>query len=86
MCSSHRLYEAIRRATDTDSPADLEAQTLGAWLAVHGLATLWLAGNLPYPRDPRVVAEVFADLIPALARIAAAAGEQARRAAPEPAS
>jgi AcrR family transcriptional regulator len=73
------LYEAIRMATRVKDPDELDAQTLGAWLAVHGLATLWLSGNLPYERDPALVAQVFTDLIPPLARIAAASAKQATR-------
>jgi AcrR family transcriptional regulator len=64
------LFEAIRRATGVTDEAELGAQTLGAWLSVHGIATLWLSGNLPYERDSRLVAGVFADLVPALARVA----------------
>jgi WHG domain-containing protein len=70
------LYEAIRRATHVTDEAELGAQTLGAWLAVHGLATLWLSGNLPYARDSRRVADVVAELAPALARITAVGADQ----------
>lgn len=74
------LYEAIRRATKVTAEAELGAQTLGAWVAVHGLATLWLSGSLPYERDSSLVADVFVDLAPALARIAGVSARQATRA------
>jgi AcrR family transcriptional regulator len=71
------LYEAIRLATNVADAAELEAQTLAAWLAVHGIATLWLSGNLPYDRDSRLVGDVVAGLAPALARIADVSAQQA---------
>jgi len=73
------LYEAIRRATPVRDDKDLQKQTLAAWLAVHGVATLWLSGNLPYERDPALVAGAFVEIAPALATIAAVSARQARR-------
>jgi AcrR family transcriptional regulator len=73
------LYEAIRRATNVTDATELAAQTLSAWLAVHGIATLWLSGNLPYARDSRLVAAAFAELAPALARVAEVTASQAAR-------
>lgn len=74
------LYEAIRRATHV-ADADLGAQTLAAWLPVHGLATLWLSGNLPYERDSRLIGDVFDQLVPALARVAEVSARQTAEAA-----
>jgi Tetracyclin repressor-like, C-terminal domain len=73
------LYEAIRRATRVRDDSELQAQTIAAWLAVHGAATLWLSGNLPYERDPSLVAGALIDIAPALARIAQVSARQAKR-------
>jgi hypothetical protein len=70
------LYEAVRAATGVTDEAGLAAQTLTAWAVVHGLATLWLTGNLPYDPDPREVQRVFRDLAPALVPVATAANVQ----------
>jgi AcrR family transcriptional regulator len=73
------LYEAIRRATHVRDEQQLAAQTLAAWFSVHGIATLWLSGNLPYERDSRLVGDVLADLVPALLRIAQVSARQVSR-------
>jgi AcrR family transcriptional regulator len=65
------LYAALRRSTGVTDERELVAQSLAAWAAVHGLATLWLSGNLPYDPDPEAVDSVVAELAPALARVAA---------------
>ncbi|MGQ0630177.1 MAG: TetR/AcrR family transcriptional regulator [Sporichthyaceae bacterium] len=57
---------ALRATTGLTDAQDLARQTTVAWALVHGLAILWLSGNLPYPRDPSLVEEVLADLAPAL--------------------
>jgi AcrR family transcriptional regulator len=74
------LFEAIRRATRVSEDDELARQTVAAWLAVHGLATLWLSGNLPYERDSSLVAGAFAELVPSLARLAAVSARQVARA------
>lgn len=71
------LFEAIRRATRVRDDNELAAQTMAAWLAVHGIATLWLSGNLPYERDSALVAFALGELAPALARIAQVGARQA---------
>ena len=74
------LYEAIRRATRVRDDDELQALTLAAWLAVHGIATLWLSGNLPIRSEiPSLVAGAFAEIAPALAKIAQVGARQARR-------
>src|SRR3954467_9107723 len=70
------LFDAVRAATGVTDDDDLAAQTLTAWAVVHGLATLWLNGNLPYDADPDNVAQVFRDLAPALVPVATAANVQ----------
>jgi AcrR family transcriptional regulator len=71
------LYEAIRRATNVVDDSELAAQTIAAWAAVHGAATLWLSGNLPYERDSSLVSAAILELAPALARIATVSAVQA---------
>jgi AcrR family transcriptional regulator len=75
----HADDEMLRRARartaeilyGTSEPSDDElADGLAAWAIVHGLATLWLDGNIPprLGRDPAVVARLVA------ARLATPAG------------
>lgn len=71
------LYEAIRRATRVRDDRELAEQTIAAWVAVHGTATLWLSGNLPYERNSSLVAGALTELAPALARIAQVGARQA---------
>lgn len=66
------LYQAVRRTTGADEP-ELTMQVVAAWTVVHGMASLWLTGNLPYPRSPEQVSLAFRDLSPSLLRIAEAA-------------
>lgn len=74
--ASEVLRESVRRATGTRRDPKLTAQTTAAWAFVHGLATLWLTGNLPYPRDPNLVDSVVPALEPALLWIAEASVKQ----------
>lgn len=69
------LFEAVGAATGATGD-ELAMQAMTAWVVVHGLATLWLTGNLPYERDSRLVAQVFRDLGPALMPVAASATGQ----------
>jgi AcrR family transcriptional regulator len=59
------LFQAVRVATGVVDEAAMINQALAAWAIVHGVATLWLTGNAPYPRDPRLVESVFVELSPA---------------------
>ena len=70
------LYQALRIATGVTEPADVLAQGAAAWAVVHGIATLWLSGNLPYSRDSRLVEQAFRDLAPALVPVAQVSLEQ----------
>ncbi len=76
------LYQALRTGTGVHDDAELLAQTAAAWAVVHGIATLWLNGNLPYPRDSRLVAQAFRDLAPALLPVAQTSLEQLSRRPP----
>jgi AcrR family transcriptional regulator len=66
------LYQAVRRTTAAEEP-ELTMQVVAAWTVVHGMASLWLTGNLPYPRSRDQVSLAFRDLSPSLLRIAQAA-------------
>ena len=66
------LYRAVYASTGVVDEADMLAQALAAWAVVHGVATLWLAGNLPYERDAALVERAFRDLGPALLPVAEA--------------
>jgi AcrR family transcriptional regulator len=70
------LYQALRLATGVADPAEVLAQGAAAWAVVHGIATLWLGGNLPYSRDSRLVEQAFRDLAPALVPVAQISLEQ----------
>ena len=60
------LYQALRTGTGVADEAEVVAQGMAAWVMVHGVATLWLSGNLPYDRDSRLVRSVVTELAPAL--------------------
>jgi len=70
------LYEALRTGTGATDDAEVVAQGAAAWAVVHGVATLWLSGNLPYERDSRLVERAFRDLAPALLPVARTSLEQ----------
>lgn len=70
------LYEALRTGTGAADDAEVAAQGAAAWAVVHGIATLWLSGNLPYERNSRLVESAFRDLAPALVPVARIGLEQ----------
>lgn len=70
------LYRALLAGTGVSSDEQLIAQATAAWAVVHGVATLWLTGNLPFARNPRLVARVFRDLGPAFLTVAETSLEQ----------
>lgn len=74
--ASDVLRDAVKRATGVKREPTLTEQTTAAWALVHGLSTLWISGNLPYPRDPRLAAKVARSIIPALREIAEASVAQ----------
>jgi AcrR family transcriptional regulator len=74
--ASEVLREAVRRSTGVTREPALTTRTTAAWAFVHGLATLWLTGNLPYPRDPKLAARVARAFTPALVDIATASAAQ----------
>jgi AcrR family transcriptional regulator len=60
------LYQALRTGTGAIEDEQVLAQATAAWVVVHGLATLWLTGNLPFARNSRLVPRVFREMGPAL--------------------
>jgi AcrR family transcriptional regulator len=74
--ASEVLREAVRRATGVSRDPALTTQTTAAWALVHGLATLWITGNLPYPQDPTLASKVARSIVPALVEIATASAAQ----------
>jgi len=70
------LYEAVRSATRAADESEVRAQAMAAWAVVHGLATLWLSGNLPFERSSRLVGAVFCELAPSLVPVARVSLEQ----------
>lgn len=70
------LYETLRTGTGASDEADVLAQGAAAWAVVHGIATLWIGGNLPYERDSALVEQAFRDLAPALLPVARTSFEQ----------
>ncbi|MBO0730431.1 MAG: TetR/AcrR family transcriptional regulator [Acidimicrobiaceae bacterium] len=72
------LYQTLQTGTGVTSDEQLIAQATGAWVVVHGVATLWLTGNLPFARNPRLVPRVFRDLAPALLAVVETSLEQLR--------
>jgi AcrR family transcriptional regulator len=66
------FFTAVRQTTGTDDPEQVATQALAAWSVVHGVAVLWLQGNLPYPPEVRCVPEVIAQLGAGLRTVAVA--------------
>ena len=63
------LFRAVAAGTGVTDDGALMEQALAAWVIVHGAATLWLSGNMPYPQDPALVPQLFRELAPALSAI-----------------
>ena len=66
------FFTAVRQTTGTDDAEQVATQALASWSVVHGVAVLWLQGNLPYPADAECVPEVFAQLGAGLRTVAVA--------------
>lgn len=72
------LFNAVRAATGVTDEVEMINQALAAWAIVHGVATLWLTGNTPHPRDSRLVESIFVDLSPAFLPVVTASISQLR--------
>lgn len=66
------FFTAVRQTTGTQDADQVATQALAAWSVVHGMAVLWLQGNLPYPADAGCVPEVLAQLGAGLRTVAVA--------------
>lgn len=73
------LFQAVRDSTGASDDAVLADQATAAWIIVHGAATLWLAGNLPWKPDPANVEPVFRQIGPALQAVAEVSAAQLRQ-------
>jgi AcrR family transcriptional regulator len=56
------FFAAVTQTTGTEDTEQHAAEAMAAWSAVHGIAVLWLQGNLPFPPDAGTVPEVVAQL------------------------
>jgi AcrR family transcriptional regulator len=63
---------AVRQTTGTDDAEQVAIQAMAAWSVVHGVAVLWLQGNLPYPAEAGCVPDVIAQLGAGLRTVAVA--------------
>jgi AcrR family transcriptional regulator len=56
------FFTAVRQTTGTLDAEQVSNEAIAAWSVVHGVAVLWLQGNLPFAADPSNVQQVFAQL------------------------
>jgi AcrR family transcriptional regulator len=66
------FFTAVQQTTGTSDPEQVAIQAMAAWSVVHGVAVLWLQGNLPFPLDAARVPDVFAQLGAGLRTVAIA--------------
>jgi AcrR family transcriptional regulator len=64
------FFAAVQRTTGAADAEQVGNEALAAWSVVHGVAVLWLQGNLPFPPDSAYVGQVFAQLSEAFLNIA----------------
>ena len=56
------FFSAVQQTTGADDAEQVANEAIAAWAVVHGVAVLWLQGNLPFPSDAAYVSQVFAQL------------------------
>jgi AcrR family transcriptional regulator len=56
------FFTAVRQTTGTEDEEQVALEAMAAWSTVHGVAVLWLQGNLPFPPDPQTIPGVIAQL------------------------
>jgi Tetracyclin repressor-like, C-terminal domain len=66
------FFTAVRETTGAQDAEQVATQALAAWSVVHGVAVLWLQGNLPYPAEAGCVPDVIAQLGAGLRTVAVA--------------
>jgi AcrR family transcriptional regulator len=56
------FFTAVRQTTGTTDEEQVANEAMAAWSAIHGVAVLWMQGNLPFPPDPRTIPDVIGQL------------------------
>jgi AcrR family transcriptional regulator len=56
------FFSAVQHTTGADDAEQVSNEAIAAWAVVHGVAVLWLQGNLPFPARADYVSQVFAQL------------------------
>jgi AcrR family transcriptional regulator len=69
------FFAAVQATTGADDAEQVSNEAIAAWSVVHGLAVLWLQGNLPFPRDPEYVPNAFAQLGEGFVNVASRSAE-----------
>lgn len=69
------FFAAVQRTTGTEDAEQVGNEAIAAWSVVHGVAVLWLQGNLPFPPDPAYVGQAFAQLGAGFVNIAVRSAE-----------
>jgi AcrR family transcriptional regulator len=69
------FFAAVQGTTGTDDAEQVTNEAIAAWSVVHGVAVLWLQGNLPFPPDPVYVGQAFAQLGSGFVNIAVRSAE-----------
>jgi hypothetical protein len=69
------FFTAVQQTTGTSDAEQVAIQAMAAWSVVHGVAVLWLQGNLPFPLDAACVPDVFAQLGAGLRTVVVASAE-----------
>jgi Tetracyclin repressor-like, C-terminal domain len=72
------FFVAVQETTDSTDAEQVSNEAIAAWSVVHGVAVLWLGGNLPFPPDSALVKEVFAQLATGFLSIAMKSVEHLR--------
>jgi Tetracyclin repressor-like, C-terminal domain len=74
------FFASVQQTTGAADAGQIGDEALAAWSVVHGVAVLWLQGNLPFPPDPTYVGPVFAQLAGAFLNIAVRSAPHLHRA------
>jgi AcrR family transcriptional regulator len=69
------FFTAVQETTRSKDAEKVMAEALVAWSVVHGMAVLWLQGNLPFAMDAAVVPDAFAQLGSSLRTVALASAK-----------
>jgi len=72
------FFAAVKGTTGAHRAEQLSNEAIAAWSVVHGVAVLWLQGNLPFPPDPAYVSRAFAQLGEGFVNVAVRSAEHFR--------